>query len=341
MSFSVQHKASGLEYCGSGLNGLFAQRKNMLNPRFIKMLLQINRFNNEGIQDLNQGNLRNLSIADYIKLKGYKSDFLEKYLLPMSSAIWSTPPDTSLKFPAESLVRFFKNHGMLGMDTHFQWYTVENGSESYKKRLTAPFINKIKTSSKISSIKKVKGGIEVIAITGERYLFDKVIVAAHANEALQMLSNPTLKQRELLSKFQYQENLAVLHSDTGVMPKSKKVWSSWNYLIDRIKGENKTTTIYNMNALQKVSEKEHYFVSINPIDLDEKKIHKVLTYFHPIFTLESFEAQKRLQELNQEESIYFCGSYFRYGFHEDAYASSVQLANQLLNEKHKIQLKAG
>ncbi|NOU61183.1 NAD(P)/FAD-dependent oxidoreductase [Marinifilum caeruleilacunae] len=341
MSFSVQHKTSGLEYCGSGLSGLFAQKKNIFSPRYIKMLWQINRFNKESIQDLNNGHLGQFSIADYTKLKGYNQDFMEKYLLPMSSAIWSTPPGTSLKFPAESLVRFFKNHGMLGLDTHFQWYTVENGSESYKKRLIAPFINRIKTNSKISSVKKVKDQIEVHCHNGERYLFDKVIVAAHANEALRMLSKPTDLQQNLLSKFQYQENLAVLHSDTGVMPKNKKVWSSWNYLIDRKNGENRTTTIYNMNSLQNVSEKEHYFVSINPIDLNEKKIHKVLTYFHPIFTLESFEAQKRLQELNSDGSIYFCGSYFRYGFHEDAYASAVQLANKILHEENRIQLKAG
>jgi predicted NAD/FAD-binding protein len=341
MSFSVQHKTSNLEYCGSGFNGLFAQRKNLFSPAFIKMLLQINRFNKESVQDLNCGFLKNLSIADYIGQKSYSSDFLEKYLLPMSSAIWSTPPDTSLQFPAESLVRFFLNHGMLGMHTHFQWYTVENGSESYKKRLIAPFQDKIKINSKIDSIKKTGDKVEVITKNNERYLFDKVIVAAHANEALQMLSNPSWLQQDLLSKFQYQKNLAVLHSDTSVMPKNKKVWSSWNYLIDQKNGENRTTTIYNMNSLQNVSDKKHYFVSINPIDLDERKIHKVLTYFHPIFTLESLKAQKRLHELNQEGSIYFCGSYFRYGFHEDAYASAVQLSEQILNQEKNIQLKAG
>lgn len=341
MSFSVQHKLSNLEYCGSGFNGLFAQRKNLFNPAFIKMLLQINKFNKESVQDLNCGFLKNQSIADYISQKSYNSDFLEKYLLPMSSAIWSTPPNTSLQFPAESLVRFFLNHGMLGLDTHFQWYTVQNGSESYKQRLIAPFRDKIKTGVKIDTIKNTADKIEIITAKNEHYFYDKVIVTAHANEALQMLSQPSQLQQDLLSKFQYQENIATLHSDISVMPKNKKVWSSWNYLIDQKNGENRATTIYNMNSLQNVSDKENYFVSINPIDLDENKIHKVLTYFHPIFTIESLKAQKRLQEINQEGQIYFCGSYFGYGFHEDAYASAVQLSKQLLNQETNIQLKAG
>lgn len=341
MSFSVQHKLSKLEYCGSGFNGIFAQRKNLFSPAFIKMLLQINRFNKESVKDLNCGFLENLSIADYIIQKSYNYDFLEKYLLPMSSAIWSTPPNTSLQFPAESLVRFFLNHGMLGLATHFQWYTVQNGSESYKNRLIAPFKDKIKTNAKIDVIKKIGDKIEVITNNNEQYFFDKVIIAAHAYEALQMLSKPSQLQQDLLSKFQYQENIAALHSDISVMPRNKKVWSSWNYLIDQKNGESRTTTIYNMNSLQNVSDKENYFVSINPIDLNARKIHKVLTYFHPIFTLESLKAQKRLQELNQEGQIYFCGSYFGYGFHEDAYASAVKLSKQLLNQETSIQLRVG
>lgn len=342
MSFSVQHKQSGLEYCGSGLSGLFDQKKNIFSGRFIKMLLQINKFNKESVQDLNNDALTNLSISEYISKKKYGADFIEKYLLPMSSAIWSTPPDISLKFPAESLVRFFLNHGMLGMDTHFQWYTIENGSESYKKLLIAPFKDRIKTSAKINSVKQVGDKIEVIT-NNQQYSFDKVIIAAHANEALTMLSKPSNLQYDLLSKFNYQENLAVLHSDSSVMPKNKKVWSSWNYSIDEINGSKKTTTIYDMNSLQNVSSKRNYFVSINPIELNEKQIHKTITYFHPIFTVDSLQAQKRLHELNHGGSIYFCGSYFRYGFHEDAYLSAVQLSEQIKKQMKtkNIQLRAG
>ena len=342
MSFSVQHKQSGLEYCGSGLSGLFTQKKNIFSSRFIKMILQINKFNKESVRDLNNGTLTNLSISEYIIKKKYSADFIEKYLLPMSSAIWSTPPNISLKFPAESLVRFFLNHGMLGMDTHFQWYTIENGSESYKKLLIAPFKDKIKTGAKIDSVKQVGDKIEVVT-NNQQYLFDKVIIASHANEALTMLSKPNKLQYDLLSKFDYQENLAVLHSDSSVMPQNKKVWSSWNYSIDEINGFKKTTTIYDMNSLQNVSSKKNYFVSINPIELNEKQIHKTITYFHPIFTVDSLQAQKRLHELNQDGPIYFCGSYFRYGFHEDAYLSAVQLAEQIRKQMKakNIQLRAG
>ena len=342
MSFSVQHKSSQLEYCGSGFSGLFAQRKNIFNTQFIKMLLEINRFNKESLQDLVNGNLEDLTIQEYIQQKKLGKEFTDKYLIPMSSAIWSTPPDVSLKFPIKGLVHFFRNHGMLGVDSHFQWYTVEGGSESYKQLLIEPFRDKIHLNSAIKEILTVEEQVKITTNAGKEHWFDKVIVAAHADEALSMLANPNKLQKKLLSQFCYQKNRAVLHSDCSVMPKNKKVWSSWNYLMDDRSGNIKTSTIYNMNSLQNVSQKQSYFVSINPIELKLKKIHQSIPYDHPIFTVEAMKAQERLPELNHEGPIYFCGSYFKYGFHEDAYSSAVELAKTILKTEHqkKIQQKA-
>jgi predicted NAD/FAD-binding protein len=337
MSFSVQHISSGLEYCGSGFNGLFAQRKNLISPSFYKMLWQINRFNKERVTDLHFGNLDKLSLAEYIRLKEYGKDFMNKYLLPMSSAIWSTPPDISMNFPAKTLVRFFLNHGMLGMDTHFQWYTVDGGSESYKELLIAPLKEKIRVNTGIESVTEKQSKVEITTQSGEKYLFDKVVIASHADQALKMLNRPSQLQRDLLSKFQYQKNKAVLHSDTTVMPKNKRVWSSWNHILDDRSGKTETSTVYDMNSLQNVSDKQNYFVSINPIEVDDSKIHCSIDYDHPIFTVDAMNAQARLQELNQEGPIYFCGSYFRYGFHEDAYTSGLELAQQLLSETEMIE----
>ncbi len=329
MSFGVQHKPSGLEYCGSGLDGLFAQRKNFFKPSFVKMLMQINRFNKEAANDLASGSIRGKSMLGYCAEKGFGEDFLYKYLAPMSSALWSTPTDITLKFPAESLVRFFQNHGLLGLNTQYQWYTVHNGSWQYRDKLIAPFKERIKTNEPVLSVKANESGATITTEKGE-YTFDKVILASHANESLKMLESPTALQQELLTPFEYQHNRATLHTDDGVMPKIKKTWSAWNYLIMEKDNELVTTTIYSMNHLQQVSKKKNYYVSINdPGLIDRSKILKEIDYEHPIFTVDALNAQHRLQELNEEGPIYFTGSYFRYGFHEDALASSVKLCEKL------------
>ena len=330
MSFGVQHRPSGLEYCGSGLDGLFAQRKNLFKPSHYRMLLQIKRFNEEASNDLASGLAHGLSMSEYCDKKGFGQDFIYKYLTPMSSALWSTPTDITLKYPAEALIKFFKNHGLLGLDTQYQWYTVHGGSWQYRNKLIAPFKDRIITDTRVEQVEEVENGVRIVLDSGETHYFDKVIMAGHGDQSLKALSKPTLLQKELLKNFEYQKNIATLHTDEKVMPKIRKVWSAWNYLILEKGKQLLTTTIYSMNILQGVSKKKEYFVSINdPGLIDPEKILKTIEYDHPIFTVDAYKAQHRLQELNSEGRIYFCGSYFRNGFHEDALWSAVKLCEKL------------
>ena len=331
MSFSVQHLPSGLEYSGSSVNHLFAQRKNIFNIKYIKMLMQIGRFNKESVKILDDPKYANYSIGDYIKEFGYGEEMLWKYLVPMSSAVWSTPMEQMLDFPAVTLVRFFLNHGFLGLDTQHQWYTLVDGSQSYRELLIKPFKDCISVNRKAVKIIRENGRAIVKASDGSTETFDRVIIAAHGDQALAMLDHPTGEEQRLLSNFKYQYNKAVLHTDSSIMPKTKLAWASWNYRIKNENGQLSPSTIYWMNSLQQVSDKKDYFVSINPHgDLDEKKIIREIDYEHPLFDVPAINAQAELHKLNETGPVYFCGSYFKYGFHEDAFSSAVQLCKHLL-----------
>lgn len=332
MSFSVQHLPSGLEYCGSGLNGLFAQRKNIFSPRYIKMLMQISRFNKKSVEIMDDPAYAYYSLGQYIEEFGFGEDMLWKYLIPMSSAVWSTPMELMLDFPAVTLIRFFKNHGFLGLNTQHQWYTLEGGSEAYKQLLIAPFKDRILTNKGVKGVKPIDGKVQITCLDGSVHLFDKVIFASHGDQTLRMLEEPTAEQQRLLSPFKYQYNKATVHTDESIMPKTKLTWSSWNYRIQEMNGQLVPSTIYWMNSLQGVSENQNYFVSINAQEgsVDPKKIIREIDYEHPLFDLPAIQAQAELQTLNESGPIYFCGSYFRYGFHEDAYASAVKLCRKIL-----------
>ena len=333
MSFSVQHVPSGLEYCGSGLDGLFAQRKNIFSRRHIKMLKQILRFNKDSVKILDNPKYDDYSLGAYIKEEGYGDDMLWKYLIPMSSAVWSTPMDLMPEFPVKTLVRFFFNHGFLGLNTQHQWHTVVNGSKTYRDIIIKPFKEKIEVNNPVLKVERENGKTIVHSKNGTK-TFDKVIFASHGDETLKMIANPAENEKRLLSKFKYQTNIATLHTDESVMPETKRAWSSWNYRIEKKNGSLTASAIYWMNSLQQVSKKKNYFVNINGAEnLDKKKIIKTIEYTHPLFDLEAVKAQKELPNLNEKGWLYFCGSYFRYGFHEDALMSSVNLCEKLIGEK--------
>jgi predicted NAD/FAD-binding protein len=331
MSFSVQHVPTGLEYSGSSMNHLFAQRKNIFNLSYIKMLMEIGRFNKEGIKIMDDPLYADYSLGQYIKEFKFGEDMLWKYLVPMSSAVWSTPMEKMLDFPAVALIRFFYNHGFLGLDTQHQWYTPVKGSQSYREILIKPFRDKIHVGRSAVKVSRESGKAIVYAGDGSSETYDKVIIACHGDQALALLSEPTVEERRLLSTFKYQYNKATLHTDESIMPKAKLAWSSWNYRIQNEGGKLLPSTIYWMNKLQGVSDKVNYFVSINPhSNIDEKKIIKEIDYEHPLFDVPAIQAQNELHKLNQDGPLYYCGSYFKYGFHEDAFASAVKLCSQLL-----------
>jgi uncharacterized protein len=334
MSFSVQHLPSGLEYSGTSINHLFAQRKNIFNLSYLKMLGQIARFNKESIRILDDPAYADYSLGQYIREFNFSEDMLWKYLIPMSSAVWSTPMKEMLDFPAVTLIRFFKNHGFLGLDTQHQWYTVDKGSQAYREILIKPFRDKIHLNRKAVRVTRDNGKVTVQASDGSEETYDRVIIASHGDQALAMLQEPTNQEQNILKHFRYQYNKAVLHTDESIMPGAKLAWSSWNYRIRQEADDLRPSTIYWMNQLQQVSDKTNYFVSINPHeDLDDKKVIKEIDYEHPLFDVPAIKAQAHLQELNENGPVYFCGSYFKYGFHEDAFASAVALCTRLTGKK--------
>jgi len=335
MSFSVRHADRGIEFCGSSLNLLFAQRRNLLRPSFYRLLGAINRFNQEAAEALEDPATSGLTLAEYVRRRGYGTDFFDLYLVPMSSAVWSTPPELMLEFPASTLLRFFHNHGFLGLHTQHPWLTVVGGARSYAAQLSAPWRDRIGLGERVSRIRRGGGGVTLTTASGRTEVFPRVILACHADQALALLSDPTPGEKRLLSEFHYQANTAVLHTDTRVMPRTRRAWASWNYEIAAESGRVSTATHYWMNSLQGVSERENYFVSINRSEaIDPARVLRTIAYEHPLFSLGAVRAQPELPGLNEAarggSETYFAGSYFKYGFHEDAFASAVDLSGLLL-----------
>lgn len=330
MSFSVRHSDSGLEFCGTSLDHLFAQRRNLLRPAFWRLLRTIDRFNREALEVLKDPAEWAVTVEEYARQRRYGADFLGLYLIPMSSAVWSTPPGQMLRFPALTLLRFFHNHGFLGLHTQHPWLTVEGGARTYVQKLIRPFQDRIRTRDPVRGVRRGRAGVEVTTESGLCRRFDRAILACHADQALRMLADPSPDEARLLGAFRYHTNIATVHTDAAVMPRTRRAWSSWNYEISG--GE--TATHYWMNSLQGVSERQNYFVSINrPQAIAREKVLRVLSFEHPLFDLGAIAAQSALPRLNRAAEggteTYFAGSYFRYGFHEDAFASAKALADQL------------
>lgn len=336
MSFSVRQADLGLEYAGSSLNHLFAQRRNLLRPRFIRMLLAVDRFNREAVAALADPAWANLTLEEYVRRRGYGEDFLQLYLVPMSSAVWSTPPAKMLGFPAGTLLRFFHNHGFLGLHTQHQWWTVEGGARTYVQRLIPPWRDCIRHREKIVRVRRVSGGVLLTAADGTERRFDRAILACHGDQARALLADPTPDEARLLGAFPYQSNLATLHTDASVMPTTRLAWSAWNYSLARgPDGQLTAATHYWMNRLQGISEQENYFVSINQPDrIDPAKVLRTIPYEHPLFDLGAVRAQAEIPALNAvggpRTGTYYCGAWTRYGFHEDGLLSAVNVARLLL-----------
>ena len=352
MSFSVRHADTGLEFAGSSLNHLFAQRRNLFRPRFYRMLAAINRFNREAVVALNDPATQNETLGDYVRRRGYGEDFFNLYLVPMSSAVWSTPPEQMLAFPATSLLRFFHNHGFLGLSTQHQWWTVDGGAKTYVEKITVPFRDRLHLRQAATRVIRTPRSVTVMTASGEAHAFDHVILACHGDEALRLLVNPTHDEARLLREFKFQANIATLHTDASVMPRTKLAWSAWNYEIARDSGSDgsggtgfpardgspvqaSTATHYWMNKLQGVSDRENYFVTINrPESIAPDRVLRRIHYEHPLFSLGAVRAQADIPALNlagrTTTHTYFAGAWQRYGFHEDGLLSAVRLSEQLL-----------
>jgi predicted NAD/FAD-binding protein len=331
MSFSVRNEASGLEYNGSTLNTLFAQRRNLVRPSFYRMLADILRFNRQAPQLLETG--EEISLAVYLRNQEYSSQFIDEYLIPMGAAIWSTDPQRMLEFPARFFVRFFHNHGMLSVNDRPQWRVVRGGSARYVEELTAPFRDRIRLRTPVETVRRLAGAVLVRPRGGAAERFERVFIACHADQALGMLADPTPLEREVLGAIRYQENEAVLHTDTALLPRARRAWAAWNYHV--APGSSRVALTYNMNILQGLDARATYCVTLNRTrDIRPERIVKRLVYHHPLFSPEAVAAQQRQHELNGALGTYYCGAYWRFGFHEDGVVSALNALQHFESRTH-------
>ena len=321
MSFSVTCAASGLEYNGTTLNSLFAQRRNALRPAFWRMIRDILRFNREAPRLLDSPDDA-CTLGDYLDAQGYSRQFVEHYILPMGAAIWSAGTDTLRSFPARYFVRFFHNHGMLTVDDRPQWLTVRGGSARYVEKLTAPFRDRIRLRTPIESVRRSPAGVWVKPAGAPPERFDRVFFACHSDQALRLLADPHAIEREVLGAMRYQRNDVVLHTDTSVLPKKRLAWAAWNYhLVDR--AAERVAVTYHMNILQRIDTRTPLLVSLNFADrIDPRHVIRRMSYEHPVFTRDAVAAQARHAEIDGLDRAYFCGAYWGFGFHEDGVASA-------------------
>ncbi|MEL1229858.1 MAG: FAD-dependent oxidoreductase [Candidatus Neomarinimicrobiota bacterium] len=326
MGFSVKSEKNDLEYAGHSLNGLFAQRSNLFRPSFIRMLRSMWRFNSEARSDL-KGLDSETTLGEYLKSNGYPEEFIQHFIIPIGAAIWSTVPNQMMDMPAIFFIRFFENHGMLQIVDRPNWWVITGGSKRYVEKMVDGFENKIRLSSPVKNVKREDGSITVQfgANSLESENFDSVIFATHSNQSLAMLDAPTKAEIEILSAIKYQKNDALLHYDDSILPKRKNAWSSWNYLLDEDQSKAVALT-YNMNILQSLKSDRTFCVSLNSGNLvDESKVIKELSYDHPLFTTSSINAQSRKHEISGKNNTYYCGAYWRNGFHEDGVMSALDV----------------
>ena len=326
MGFSVKSEKNNLEYAGHSLNGLFAQRSNFFRPSFMRILFSMRRFNAEARDDL--GTLDpQITLGQYLTSNNYPREFIQHYIIPIGAAIWSTVPKQMMDVPAVFFIRFFENHGLLQVVNRPNWWVISGGSKKYVEKMIYDFKGKIRLSTPVKNVKRgidnitVKFGSSVL----EKENFDSIIFACHSNQSLAMLDSPSKQEEEVLSAIKYQRNDALLHFDDSILPKRKNAWSSWNYLLDEDPNRAVALT-YNMNILQSLKSDRTFCVSLNSGDLiDRSKVIKHLNYEHPLFTLSSINAQGRKHEVSGKNNTYYCGAYWRNGFHEDGVTSALDV----------------
>lgn len=323
MSFSVQDEASGLEYNGTTLNTLFAQRRNLLNPRFYRMIADILRFNREAAEWIRGHDGSEPSLGEYLEQNRYSEQFRQHYVLPMGAAIWSASPRQMLDMPARFFIRFFANHGMLSVDERPQWRVIEGGSARYAEKLAAPFAGRIRLSTPVEYVRRTPMGAVVHTARLGAELYDAIFLACHSDQALALLADPSAEEGEILSALPYQRNVAVLHTDARMLPKRKLAHAAWNYHLSRDASRPVSVT-YCMNILQNLDAPVPFLVTLNrEHDIDPAKVLARMEYDHPLFTERGVAAQARQAEINGVRRTYFCGAYWRNGFHEDGVVSSL------------------
>ena len=328
MSFSVSVEGTNFEYCGKGFKGIFANKSNFLNIKFIRMFLEILKFYKlcDKISNIDQV----ITLDEFLKKNEWSKSFINYHIIPMVSAIWSMPPYEAGKMPMNFFLKFFQNHGLFKLRNRPQWYTVAHRSKTYVNKVLSQISGEYFKNYKINSIQRVSSGVQVYyGGANEFFDYDKVILATHADQALSLIKNPTDQEIKTLSNFDYKKNLAVLHCDESVMPKNKKVWSSWNTYVDP-KNLNKSSLTYWLNLLQNINCEKNIFLTLNPLkEIPNERIYKKIEFTHPYYDQKALDNQKNLKNIQNKENLLFCGSYFGYGFHEDGIKSSIEMLKNL------------
>lgn len=331
MSFAASLNGGGMEYALNSLDTLFAQRKNLLNPRYLRMIRDILHFNKNALR-LSQTDPE-MTIAGLLQRLGTGSYFRDYYLLPFSGAIWSTPTEQIMDFPAYAMMKFFDNHALLSHTGQHQWYTVQGGSQSYVTRLEAALRARgvdIRLGAPVQAVRRHLAGAEVKLQGAEWEDFDEVVFATHSDDSLRMLADPTAEESAALGAIAYQPNDIVLHADTTIMPKRRKVWASWNYTEQADKSLDRIDLTYWMNSLQPIPQDDPHFVTLNSTrPINEALIYDQVTLRHPVYDVAALAAQKQVQCFNGRNRTWFCGAWMKNGFHEDGLGSAVDVAERL------------
>lgn len=322
MSFSVTCEESGLQYSGTSINSLFAQRRNLLRPGFLRMVLDIIRFYRQAPRQLESAGY-DVTLSEFLRKHRYSKHFINNHILPMGAAIWSSGTESMEDFPARYFVDFFENHGFLKLVNRPKWRVIRNGSQQYIRRLISKFEDQIRLCCPVKSITRSSDSVQVRHEHGSDR-FDYVVIATHSDQALQMLSDPSPLEFEILGDIRYERNETVLHTDSTLIPKNPLVRSSWNYSLQKKQPDRPIVTYY-MNRLQSLETKLDYCVTLNRTDrIDPAKVLKKITYEHPVFDSKAIAAQKRISEINGKKRTFFCGAYWGYGFHEDGVVSGLR-----------------
>ena len=326
MSFSVSIKDTNVEYGGSGFNAIFANKKNLLNFKFLKMINEIINFYKTAPSLINT-ETSNVTLGDYLKSSKLSKYFIEYHIIPMVAAIWSMPFQKAKEMPLKLFLNFFINHGLFKLKNRPQWFTVSNRSRTYVKKVLEKISGEVFKNYKVSKILRSENNVRIL-IGNEYQDYDHVILASHADQSLELLDDPSLEESEILKKFTYVSNEAYLHRDENLMPIRKSAWSSWNSIS---KNEN-TCVTYWLNKLQNLNSEKNYFLTLNPVEaIDKNKIIKKIHFTHPYFNKDNVALQKDLNKLQGKKRTWFCGSYFGYGFHEDGLKSSKELFKKFEN----------
>jgi len=325
MSFGFQCRQTGLVYAGNTLNGLFAQRSNLLSPTFYRFLLEIGRFSKQAREDLAAGSIPEVTLGDYLQRGNFSRFMVENYLLPMAAAIWSTPALRAADFPAAAFLRFFKNHGLLSFRNRPQWKTVVGGSFSYVKAFRNNFDGEIRLNAGVEKIFREVDGVRLQFANSFSEVFDRVVIATHADQALRLLGDASATEQRLLGPWEYQHNRTVLHTDSALLPPQRAAWSAWNFTRESASSDtNPVYVSYYMNQLQGFTADKHYCVTLNRRqEFHPESVIAEFDYHHPQYSFASLKTQELLPTLNGQNNSWFCGSYFGYGFHEDAVRSAV------------------